>query len=63
MKNEKKMIEVCQCGRVCRVKVNNVKKQNVDERESMIEVNSERCYGMGLDNDNEDDEGDEINVR
>ena len=29
----------------------------------MIEVNSERCYGMGLDNDNEDDEGDEINVR
>ena len=39
--------------------VNKVKKQNVDERESMIEVNSERCYGMGLDNDDEDDdEGD-----
>ena len=32
------------------------------ERESMIEVNSERSYGMGLGNDYEDDEGDQCKV-
>ena len=38
-------------------------KERVWLNESMIEVNSERCYGMGLDNDYEyDDEGDQCKV-
>ena len=34
-------------------------KERVRLNESMIEVNSERSYGMGLGNDYEDDEGDD----